>query len=242
MDAKVVQVHEGRGGRCQGFDVVFEDSEIVLVNKAAGLATQGGAGVGRSLDVELSRYLGHKAHLVHRLDKDTAGLIVVAKDSRAAAKWSALISSAQVRKEYTAVCFGYPVIDGKRCEEGTLKSTLPQHGRLLNAATHFRVERTGDLPLPGTQEALSVCVVCATLDTGRTHQIRLHLAAAACPIVADDKHGDFAQNRLARKVGVNRLHLAAVAIALPLAGKMHSFEVPLPPHMQRTLSLLPPQS
>ena len=222
----------------RGFDVVFEDSEVVIVNKASGLATQGGAKVGRSLDVELSRYLGHKAHLVHRLDKDTAGLIVAAKDTQSAANWSRLIASGQVTKEYTAVCFGYPVVDGRRQDAGVLKTAVMQHGRLLNATTHFRVERTGELAVPVTQEALFLCVVCATLGTGRTHQIRLHLARACCPVVADDKHGDFAQNRLVRKVGIKRLHLAAVTLSLPIKGKMRRFEVPLPPHMQRTLSLL----
>ena len=236
--------NEGKVEQCReaGFDIVFEDSEIVIVNKAAGLATQGGAKISRSLDVELSRYLGRKAHLVHRLDKDTAGLIIVAKDSRAAAKWSALISSGHVRKEYIAVCFGYPDVEGRRRVSGILKGQMRFRGRLLDAVTHFRVECTGELPLPDTQETLSLCVVRAVLETGRMHQIRVHLAAVRCPIVADDKYGDFAQNRAARKLGINRLHLAATALSLPLGGGRRSFEVPLPPHMQRTLSLLPVQS
>lgn len=239
MIAKASRGQEGkrREGVPAGFAVVFEDSEIVIVNKNAGLATQGGAGVVHSLDVELSRYLGHKAHLVHRLDKDTAGLIVVAKDSRAAAKWSAVLSQGQVKKEYIAVCFGYPVVRGMRRQSGTLESQVASRARLLAATTHFQVEKTATLSVPSTDDAVDLCVIRAVLGTGRTHQIRLQLAQALCPVVADDKHGDFAQNRLVRKLKIKRLQLAAVRLDLPLEGKVRTFTVPLPPHIQSTLSL-----
>ena len=222
----------------RGFDIVFENSEIVLVNKAAGLAVQGGERVSHSLDVELSRYMGHKAHLVHRLDKDTAGLILVAKDAPSAAKWSALISSRHVQKRYIAVCFGYPVVQGKRCPRGVLKSAVSVKGRCLMAQTHFSVERTAVLPLCSGDKPLELCVVRAVLDTGRTHQIRVQLAAAGCPIIADDKHGDFALNRAAGKLGIRRLQLAATSLKLPLEGGVRTFTIEPPPHIERTLSLI----
>ena len=77
--------------------VVYEDDEIILVNKKSGLASQGGAGVGRSVDTDLAEQIGQKVYLCHRLDKDTSGLLLCAKSSAAANKWSRLVGEKSVK-------------------------------------------------------------------------------------------------------------------------------------------------
>ena len=82
--------------------ILYENDEIYVINKPAGLAVQGGQGVAHSLDEDFAKQVGQKVYLVHRLDKDTSGLMVVAKSSFAAGMWTKLISSKAVKKEYIA--------------------------------------------------------------------------------------------------------------------------------------------
>lgn len=210
--------------------VIYEDDDILLVNKPAGMAVQGGAGVAHPLDETLARQVGCPVHLVHRLDRETAGLLVVAKHPAAARAWTALIAGKQVQKTYTAFCFGEPVVDGKPSRAGTIRAAVTAHGRTQSAVTQFWVEATARLQA-GERE-ITVSRLRLVLGTGRMHQIRIHLAQARCPIVADDRHGDFPLNRLARKsLGVKTLCLAATRITLPVAGTPRTFAVELPAHM-----------
>lgn len=141
----------------KGISLLFENSEILLVNKEAGVSVQGGAGVSHPLDEELSRQVGYRVHLVHRLDKDTAGMLIVAKNSAAAARWMQIIAGREAIKEYSAVCIGLPRRDGRggpdgrngRVQaEGTLESTVEAHGRLQKAVSRYRLERRGLVPPP----------------------------------------------------------------------------------------------
>ena len=146
----------------KGISLLFENSEILLVNKEAGVSVQGGAGVSHPLDEELSRQVGYRVHLVHRLDKDTAGMLIVAKNSAAAARWMQIISGREAIKEYSAVCIGLPrrdgrggpdgrngrIQDGTVQAEGTLESTVEAHGRLQKAVSRYRLERRGLVPPP----------------------------------------------------------------------------------------------
>ena len=86
--------------------IIYENDEIIIINKPAGLAVQGGQGVVHSVDRDFAEQVGYKIYLVHRLDKDTAGLMVVAKNPVAAGKWTKLIGSKIVKKEYVALCVG----------------------------------------------------------------------------------------------------------------------------------------
>ena len=84
--------------------IIYDNSEIFIINKKAGMSVQGGEKVSHPLDEELSRQTGQKVYLVHRLDKDTSGLMIVAKTPAAANKWTKLIGSKEVEKEYIAIC------------------------------------------------------------------------------------------------------------------------------------------
>ena len=217
--------------------ILFENNELLLVNKASGISVQGGAGISHPLDKELAAQLGYPVYLVHRLDKDTAGLLLVAKSSAAAAKWSELISSHSVKKEYSAICLGEISVNGKKQKEGTLISTVEAHGRRQTAELHYVIEKTVRVPLDEADEAHYVCLslLRLTLGTGRMHQIRIQLSQAGAPIAADDQHGDFKQNKLLRKLGIKKLQLAAFRLSIPLDGTSRSFEIPLPSHIQAVL-------
>ncbi|MCR5621317.1 MAG: RluA family pseudouridine synthase [Treponema sp.] len=246
----------------KGVSILFENSEILLVNKEAGVSVQGGAGVAHPLDEELSKELGYKIHLVHRLDKDTAGILIVAKSPAAATKWIGLIGSKEVSKEYTAICIGKPA-GGKAGQEGTLEGTVEAHGRTQKALSRYRVERTGLVPfpqaegspcppeaadeksdgksdgkIPGSPDGIPLCLLSIRIETGRMHQIRIQTAQAGFPIAGDDQHGDFKKNKMLRKAGIKKLMLASTRLTIPLDGELKTFEIPLPHHMQDAVGRL----
>ena len=220
--------------------VVYENDEIFLINKPAGVSVQGGEGVAHPLDVEFSRQAGFKVHLVHRLDKETCGLMIVAKTAAAASKWIKMISSKLVQKEYTAVCFGEPEINGKKRVSGTIRSNVEKKGAELAAETHFEIlekkkivaeyeKKDGNGNSVSRSAEFTLSKLRLTLGTGRMHQIRIHLASVGCPIAGDDKHGDFKLNKLARKaLKIKNLLLCSRKITIPLGGDARTFEIPLP--------------
>ena len=225
------------------FSIIFENDELLLINKPAGVSVQGGANIFHPLDEELSAQLGYKIHLVHRLDRETSGILVVAKDSASAAKWTKLFSQREVKKEYVAFCTGIPSPDGKETKmEGTLRGTVEAHGRTQTAELHYKVESVAEIDLPsdgktedrtpGTDK-ITLSKIRIRLGTGRMHQIRIQMAKAGAPLAGDDKHGDFKANKRLRKIGIKKLCLAAVRLTLPLDGTERTFEIPLPDHMEK---------
>lgn len=203
-------------------EIIYQDDEIFVINKPSGLAVQGGQGVTHSVDRDFAEQVGFKVFLVHRLDKDTAGLMVVAKNPPAASKWIKLVGSGEVCKEYEAVCVGRITP-----EKGVIRDSLVQHGDTRNAVTHYEVVKkwtvsieNGEIPM----EKLRM-----KLETGRMHQIRIHLAGQGCFIAGDDKHGDFKMNKLLKKVcSIKRLLLASVSLTIPTKNGKKTFTVALP--------------
>ena len=224
--------------------VLFEDDEIFVINKPAGVAVQGGEGITHPLDEEFSRQVGFKVHLVHRLDKETCGLMVVAKNPKAASKWIELIASKQVQKEYMAICFGEPLINGKKQKSGTISgSVIKKNGkneREQSAVTNFTVEEVKTVEIPVFSDnpeedaskliPLTFSKIHLKLGTGRMHQIRIHLSSVGAPICGDDKHGNFKLNKLAKKhLKIKNLLLCSQKLMIPTAGgKTKTFEIDLP--------------
>lgn len=220
--------------------ILYEDNEIYLLNKPAGVPVQGGEGISHPLDDEFSKQIGYRIHLVHRLDKETAGILIVAKTGEAAAKWIKLIAGSSVSKEYAAICIGEPIVNGKKMHSGTIKGIVEAHGREQSAETHFVVEKTATFTPGGAEAAVNappvtLSLLHITLGTGRMHQIRIQLAKSSAPIAADDQHGDFKANKVLRKCGIKKLQLAAVKLTIPVQGAPRTFTIALPDHMQQTV-------
>ena len=207
-------------------DILFENDQILVINKPCGIAVQGGEGIAHPLDKELPAQLGYPVYLVHRLDRDTAGLMIVAKNSPAAGKWTKIIGSKIARKEYVALCAGR-----MPAKSGVIKEDVIQHGESKAAVTHYRVEKEWTVPYENENGAgeIPLCLIRLQLETGRMHQIRIHLAKNNCPIAGDDQHGNFKVNKLLKKIcKIKRLQLAAVKLTIPLEGKEKVFEIEIP--------------
>jgi 23S rRNA pseudouridine955/2504/2580 synthase len=176
----------------KNIDILHEDSDILIVNKPAGLAVQGGKGVKTSLDNILAGYCTPAPLLIHRLDKDTSGVLLTAKGREAASYYSRVLNE-NAQKIYIAICKGSP-----KKKEGVIKEALDVHGRLKNAETTYRVVKTGIFT--GSEHCLDeFSVLEIELRTGRMHQIRRHLAIIGNPILGDDKYGDFTLNKCLKK-------------------------------------------
>lgn len=202
--------------------IVYEDDEIILINKKSGLASQGGVGVGKSVDTELAAQIGQKVYLCHRLDKDTSGLLLCAKTPASANKWSRLVGEKSVKKEYLALCFGQP-----KNPSGKISLPIKEKGQSKSAVTYYEKAQLSDfLRQEAEASNLDVCLMKLTLATGRTHQIRIHLSQSELPIIGDDKYGDFKLNKAAKSLlGLKRLCLCAFRLTLPLASGQQTFEI-----------------
>jgi 23S rRNA pseudouridine955/2504/2580 synthase len=202
---------------------IYEDDEILVLDKPAGLPSQPGEGVRVSVVEAVERDFGFRPFLVHRLDKETAGCLVVARSAPAAAKWSRLIESRELRKTYRAVVSGKP---GSR--SGAFTDPVPTRDGDKSASTEWLL--LGSLGADFSYLEL-------ILGTGRTHQIRVHLASHGLPILGDDRHGDFALNkRLRSEAGLRRLLLVAWSLRLPGGRELHAA---LPEHFAAFLARFP---
>ncbi|MDR2480909.1 MAG: RNA pseudouridine synthase [Spirochaetaceae bacterium] len=196
----------------KGITFLYEDKDCVALNKDAGISVQGGRGVTLSLDAVLSASCDFKPYLVHRLDKDTSGVMIVAKSSAAAAYFSAAISGKKTVKRYLAVC-GRQRTAKNLVKNGIIESFLYYKNGDKTAKTRYGIISTINDPLGiWTFFELELC-------TGRTHQIRRHLSENGYVILGDEKYGDWALNKKLRKErALKRLLLHSSRLIMPLPG------------------------
>ena len=197
---------------------MFENQDIIAIIKPCGVAVQGGAGISNPLIDDIDRIYSKKHFLIHRLDKDTEGILIVGKTSTAAAKYSKILNSPEAKKEYIALVSG-----NVESSSGTIKIPLEKDGRLVNAVSKYKVlEKKSDF----TKLAVSI-------ETGRMHQIRIHMAKAGHPIIGDDKYGNFKLNKeLKKNMGVKKLMLAAIKLELYISpAEKKIFTCPVPEHI-----------
>jgi len=218
--------------------VIHRDDDAIVLNKPAGLAVQGGSNTTRHIDgMSDGLRFGNveRPRLVHRLDKDTSGVLLIARNAAAAAFFTRAFRDKTTRKTYWAIVAGLPKLRQGRIDLSLAKRALKNGERVLgdeegkDAVTYYTVvDSAGDraswlalLPL-----------------TGRTHQLRAHCAAIGTPILGDGKYGGAAAHALGG-AAARRLHLHARTLEIPHpAGFTLKVTAPLPPHMKRMWEFL----
>ena len=237
-------------------DVVYEDDDLAVINKPAGMMVHAGAGAtedernrGTLVNALLHRFAGLsgingelRPGIVHRLDKETSGLIIVAKNDSAHTKLAAQFSQRKVKKTYLTLVHGWPKLD-----RGTINSAISRDrikrtrmttrgfaGR--EAVTHYKVTQRIDSAY-GKFTLLEV-----RIDTGRTHQIRVHMASLGHPVVGDTLYGAPAEirgkNKSTTSLSRNFLHSAAIEFSHPRTEQPLSLSRPLPEELQNFLAFL----
>jgi 23S rRNA pseudouridine955/2504/2580 synthase len=219
--------------------VLYRDDTAIMLNKPAGLAVQGGSKTGRHVDglLDTLRFdSDERPRLVHRLDKDTSGVLLIARNAAAAAFFTRAFREKTTRKVYWAAVFGLPKLPQGRIDLPLAKGTGRGGERVQiddedgkSAVTYYRViDHTG-----GRASWLALLPI-----TGRTHQLRAHCAALGAPILGDGKYGG-ATAQLASVVTATGLHLHARSLDIPSpAGGLLRVTAPLPPHMRETWNAL----
>ncbi|MEE9454263.1 MAG: RluA family pseudouridine synthase [Paracoccaceae bacterium] len=235
--------------------VIYKDDDIIVLNKPAGLAVQGGSNQTRHIDgmAEALRFgLEAKPKLVHRLDKDTSGVLLLARNGQAAKGLTMAFRNKFTQKIYWALTAGHP-----EKQVGTIRFGLVKQA---GHGPHGAGEKMICIPprdideTMGAKRATTDFVVIETVGkratwlglapiTGRTHQLRAHLAEIGCPIAGDGKYGGSGQVNEGEGWGAQmggviskkmQLHARSIKLKHPRSGKEMFFEAPLPDHMQRT--------
>ena len=231
------------------FTIIYEDDALLVIDKPAGTAVHGGSGVSFGVIEQIrrarpdARYL----ELVHRLDKDTSGLLMNAKKRSALVKLHEAIRNDHPKKIYLALGVGKLPNDSFHVKLPLFKYTGAQGEKMVrvsedgqSAHTIFRVlNRFSDDLLH--QVGLShLTLVQATLKTGRTHQIRVHLQSQQCPIAGDERYGDYQANKRLQKLGLKRMFLHAAELHLdhPLTGEKLILKAPLPQDLAQFVLML----
>ncbi len=219
--------------------IVFEDADLIVIDKPAGLVVHPGAG---NPDCTLlNGLLAHapslrkvpRAGIVHRLDKDTSGLLVVAKNLTAQAQLAAQLAARSVKRTYLAVVHGEPpaqgVIDAPIGRDPRARTRMAVSAGGRQARTSFKVlERFGS----GARSVFSL-LECR-LETGRTHQIRVHLQHIKCPIVGDAVYRRGARGGV--EFGRQALHAAALELSHPRSGKHMTWSAPVPADLKQLIA------
>ena len=231
------------------FPVLMEDEAMMAIDKPAGVAVHGGSGVSFGVIEQLRRARPALANLelVHRLDRETSGVLLVAKKRSALKNLQDQFRDRETGKTYLALVLGLWPSNKKVIDTPLMKYTLPNgqgegERRVkvvgkddpngMRSITLVRVART-----VGPYTLLEV-----TIKTGRTHQIRVHLASQGHPIAGDDKYGDFDHNKLLQKMGLKRMFLHAWQLKFqhPQSHRPVSLQAPLPPELKNFVDGIQP--
>lgn len=219
--------------------VLFEDNVVLAIDKPAGAAVHGGSGVSAGVIEALRAARPDEVflELVHRLDRETSGVLLLARRRAALVDLHAQIREGTTDKRYLALVHG--ALTG-----GTRKIDLPLSRHLLEGGDRRVSVDPDGLPARTIVKPVArfgaYTLVEAQLLTGRTHQIRVHLAHTGTPICGDDKYGDFALNKTLARDGLKRmfLHAARLTVRHPVTGDALRLEAPLPTELQSFLDRL----
>jgi 23S rRNA pseudouridine955/2504/2580 synthase len=224
--------------------LLFEDDRLFVFNKPAGLAVQGGSGVTRHVDDMLEAWRnrkGEKPRLVHRLDRDTSGVLVVARTRLAAMNLAKAFRERATKKVYWALVKGVPKRREGRISSWLVKEPGPDGDR-MRVARHGEPDADHAVSNYRVVEQAGTALTWLEMEpyTGRTHQLRVHAASIGSPIIGDPKYFEADQNWELPGGIQNRLHLHARRIVIPHpdGGGVVDVTAPLPPHMVQSWNLL----
>jgi len=220
-------------------EIIHEDEVLVVIDKPAGVAVHGGSGVSHGVVEQLRAARPHAPflELVHRLDRDTSGVLMLAKRRSALTALHRQLREGQVLKLYLVLVKG-------RWRDAKRNVRLPLDKYVLGSGERRVAVREDGAPAHTIfrlrQSWPEFSLLEAELKTGRTHQIRVHLAHLGFPIVGDEKYGDFALNKSLAREGLKRmfLHAARTVIEHPQTGASLSLEAPLPAPLESFLATL----
>jgi len=222
--------------------IIFEDEALLVIDKPAGFAVHGGSGVSRGVieQLRLERPKSKFLELVHRLDRETSGVLMLAKKRVALVALHEMIRNNQTDKRYLMLVAGEWTEKKKRVVLDLQKYVLPNGERRVNVVTDKSKDKYDEAQVSETnfylkQAYIGYTLLEAQLVTGRTHQLRVQLAHLGFPIVGDDKYGDFANNKLLHKKGLKRmfLHSAETNLKHPVSGDKLKLIAPLPADLQK---------
>jgi 23S rRNA pseudouridine955/2504/2580 synthase len=218
--------------------VIFEDRDLIVVNKPAGVAVHGGSGVSfgviealRAVHPELK-----ELELVHRLDRETSGCLLVARRRAILRDLHAQLRGREMDKRYLALVAGrWPF--GSKTIDLPLKTNLKQGGERV-VRVHDEGQEAVTTFTPIEQFGKVATLLDIALGTGRTHQIRVHAAHAGYPVAGDEKYGDREQDAKLREYGLSRMFLHAASLTFRKGDRPFTVTAPLPPELESVLERL----
>lgn len=211
--------------------IVYEDQDILICHKPAGLATQSASVSQPDVVSELKNYLkGAYVGIIHRLDQPVEGLLVFARNKRAAAALSRQLEDGTLRKQYCVLVCGHPAQDSGElvdylCKEGSLARVADEGSPgAKKAVLQYQVRQSGAGGADGLRECSCLDI---RIDTGRFHQIRCQLSHAGMPVLGDQKYGTAESLEMSRRMGIRNTALCAYRIQLkhPVSGREISHEI-----------------
>ena len=234
-------VARARAALAARLEVLYEDESLIAVAKPAGVAVHGGSGVSSGVIEQLraARPEARFLELVHRLDRETSGVLLVAKKRQALLGLQAQLRARETDKRYLAVVAGRWPLRTKTIAFPLRRLPAPGGDRrvVVHEEGQEAITRVTGLRRVALEGLGEFTLVEAKIETGRTHQIRVHLSHAGFPIAGDDKYGDFGLNKALEKIGFKRMYLHAFSIVVhhPEDGRALRFEAPPPEDFQRLL-------
>ena len=219
------------------FPILYEDDSLLAINKPAGVAVHGGSGVSFGVieQLRMARPQARLLELVHRLDRETSGILLVAKKRSALKNLQDQFRARETDKTYLALVSGQWPAGRKVLDKSLHKYLLPDGERRVRVVAKDHPDAMPSLTLVKVARASSSCSLLeVTIKTGRTHQIRVHLAAEGMPIIGDDKYGDFELNKALQRplvpVSLRRMFLHAWRLQCrhPASGQSLQLQAELP--------------
>jgi 23S rRNA pseudouridine955/2504/2580 synthase len=219
------------------FPLLLEDDALMAIDKPAGVAVHGGSGVSFGVIEQLrqARPQAKLLELVHRLDRETSGILLVAKKRSALKHVQDQFRERETGKTYLALVQGQWPEKLKVIDSALHKFLLPDGERRVRVTSYEDPDGMRSITLVKVAERWDACTLLeVTIKTGRTHQIRVHLASQGHPIAGDDKYGDFDWNKALQKQGLKRMFLHAWRLQFthPTTGKRVELNSNLPPELQ----------